>query len=138
MAGAGLGPGLRDRIAASPGARALGVVDDLPALLATARAVVVPLWAGGGTRLKVLEALAAARAVVATPLGVEGLDLAPGTHARLADRPAGLADELVRLLEEPALAASLGAAGRRRVEAWRWSRTLAELESSYREWAAAT
>ena len=50
---------LRARLAAVEGVEVLGLVADLPGALAAARAVVVPIWEGGGTRLKVLEALAA-------------------------------------------------------------------------------
>ena len=85
-------PGARLQVA-GPGSEriegGLGVVDDLPALLATARAVVVPIWEGGGTRLKVLEALAAGRAVVSTPLGAEGIGFEHGRHGVLAASAGG-------------------------------------------------
>ena len=69
IAGGGMDDALRARLAAVEGVEVLGLVADLPGALAAARAVVVPIWEGGGTRLKVLEALAAGRAVVATSWG---------------------------------------------------------------------
>jgi len=92
-----------------------GRVPDVATHLAAARAVVVPLRAGGGTRIKVLEALAHGRPVVATTLGAEGLDLTGGTHLLLADTAPGLASQLESLLTDPDLAARLAAAGRTRV-----------------------
>jgi polysaccharide biosynthesis protein PslH len=77
VAGGGLEPALRVRLEATPGVNALGLVEDLPGVLAGVRAVVVPIWEGGGTRLKVLEALAAARPVVSTPLGASGWRTSP-------------------------------------------------------------
>lgn len=92
-----------------------GRVPDVATHLAAARAVVVPLRAGGGTRIKVLEALAHGRPVVATTLGAEGLDLTGGTHLLLADTAPALASQLASLLTDADLAARLAAAGRARV-----------------------
>ena len=61
VAGAGIDAPLRARLSAIAGVEVLGLVPDLPATLATAGAVVIPIWEGGGTRLKALESLAAAR-----------------------------------------------------------------------------
>ncbi len=92
-----------------------GQVPDVATHLAAARAVVVPLRAGGGTRIKILEALAHGRPVVATTLGAEGLDLTGGTHLLLADTAEGLASQLASLLADAGLAVRLAAAGRARV-----------------------
>ena len=78
---------LRDRLSAHEGVDVLGLVADLPATLAAARVVVVPIWEGGGTRLKVLEALAAGRAVVSTALGASGIGFQDGRHGLLAETP---------------------------------------------------
>ena len=86
---------LRARLAAVEGVEVLGLVADLPGALAAARAVVVPIWEGGGTRLKVLEALAAGRAVVATSLGASGVGFRDGRHGLLGEHPAELAAALV-------------------------------------------
>jgi glycosyltransferase involved in cell wall biosynthesis len=81
-----------------------------------ARAVIVPLRIGTGTRLKALEAMAAARAVIGTTIGLDGLGIEPGTHALVADDAPGLAAALIEVLLRDDLARSLGAAGRSHVE----------------------
>jgi glycosyltransferase involved in cell wall biosynthesis len=91
--------------------------------------VVVPLRIGSGTRLKVLEALAMAKPVVSTSVGCEGLDLSHGEHLLIADDPATFAASVLRLLEDPAEAASLGRRGRALVESrYGWEQSVAELE----------
>jgi glycosyltransferase involved in cell wall biosynthesis len=98
--------------------------------------VLVPLWHGGGTRLKVLEALASARPVVGTPLGVEQIGVVDGRHAVIADTPAGLADEVVKLMADPERSTALSREGRRLAETFRWDRALAAAEELYRGWTA--
>ena len=88
VAGPGLGAALRREIAAAQRAQALGVVDDLAAELAESRAVVLPVWHGGGTRLKALEAMAAARPVAGTALSGRG-DRLPRRRPRAARRAPG-------------------------------------------------
>ena len=84
------------------GVDVLGLVADLPAVLAAARAVVVPIWEGGGTRLKVLEALAAGRAVVSTPLGaVRRSASSTGATACWPRRPRRSATALAAVLGRP-------------------------------------
>lgn len=83
---------------------------------------VVPLRAGGGTRLKILEAAASGVPVVSTPIGAEGLDFEPGGEIELAEKPEEFADRVVRLLGDPDSRRRLAAAARRKVEArydWR-------------------
>lgn len=84
--------------------------------LAAARVVVVPLLAGSGTRVKILEAWAAGRAVVSTTLGAEGLPVHNGEHLLLADTPKAFAAAVSRLLESPEQRLRLGRAGRRLYE----------------------
>ena len=111
MVGAGLAPAAADELRALPGVRVAGEVEDLRAEIAAARLTVVPIWQGGGTRLKVLESLAAARPVLGTELGVGGVGFRDGVHGRLAEDPAGLADAAIAMLAEPEATARLGAAG---------------------------
>ena len=73
----------------------------------------MPLLTGGGTRLKVLEALAVGTPVVSTRKGVEGIDITDGVHALVVDTPEAFAAAVLRVLDEPALAARLSDAGRR-------------------------
>jgi glycosyltransferase involved in cell wall biosynthesis len=112
----------------------LGFVADLPDLVRRSRIVVVPLWHGGGTRLKVLEALASARPVVGTPLGVEQIGVVDGRHAVIAQTPAALADEVVTLMADPERSMALSRQGRELAETFRWERALAAAEELYRGW----
>lgn len=93
-----------------------GFVPDVAPYLASCRAVVVPLRAGGGTRIKVLEALAHGRPVVSTTLGAEGLALRDGEHLLVGDTADDLAHALAGLLADADLAARLAASGRARVQ----------------------
>ncbi len=131
VAGPGQDRALEHRLSAIAGVELLGLVEDVSAALAQARVVLVPLWEGGGTRLKVLEAMAAAVPVAATPLGAARLGVEDGREALLAGEPAGLAAALVRLLAEPELAARLAHAGRALAAPFVWRRALAEAEEFY-------
>lgn len=78
--------------------------------------MVAPLRIGGGTRLKILEAMALGTPVISTSKGAEGLNTRPGEDILLADDPQQLADAVCRLLADPALRAKLAAGGRTLVE----------------------
>lgn len=95
-----------------PGVEVGGFVEDLRPSLAAATAVVVPLRLGGGTRLKILEAMAMAKPIVSTPLGAEGLDVGHGRDLLLAEGAEAFAAAVRRLLDDPALGARLGRAAR--------------------------
>ena len=75
-----------------------GAVPSVVGHLAEAAVVIVPLRIGGGTRLKIFEAMAAGRAVVSTRIGAEGLDVSDGRDIVLADSPAAFAEATVRVL----------------------------------------
>jgi glycosyltransferase involved in cell wall biosynthesis len=94
-----------------------GRLPDVKDAVAGAAVAVVPLLTGGGTRLKVLEALALGTPVVSTSKGVEGIDLTAGVHALVADTPEAFAAAVLRVLAEPPLAARLSDAGRALVAA---------------------
>jgi glycosyltransferase involved in cell wall biosynthesis len=86
-----------------------------------ARVVVVPLHIGTGTRLKVLEAMAAGRPIVGTSVGLEGLGIVDRAQARVADDPSAIADAIAELLTCDAEADMLAVSGRRHVENhFRW------------------
>lgn len=93
----------------------LGFVPDLDALYARSRVVCCPIRNGGGTRIKLIEAAAHGKAVVATPVGAEGLAFVDGRDLLLRTDDAGLADACIRLLHDDALCARLGAAANQRV-----------------------
>jgi glycosyltransferase involved in cell wall biosynthesis len=136
VAGGGMNSALRARLSAYDGVDVLGLVADLPATLAAARAVVVPIWEGGGTRLKVLEALAAGRAVVSTALGASGIGFQDGRHGLLAETPQTLAVGLVTVLADPERASTLGRDGRKLVERFRWEEALSGVSAFYAETVA--
>ena len=79
--------------------------------------MVVPVLAGSGTRVKILEAWAAGRAVVSTRLGAEGLPVRDGEHLVLAAADRSFADAVLRLLDAPEQRSRIGAAGRALYEA---------------------
>jgi glycosyltransferase involved in cell wall biosynthesis len=93
-----------------------GYVDDVRPYVREASIYVVPLRVGGGTRLKIYEAMAMGCPVISTAIGVEGLPLVPGEHYLLADSAAELADAMNRLLGDTDLRLNLSAAARRFVE----------------------
>jgi glycosyltransferase involved in cell wall biosynthesis len=111
----------------------MGFVPDLRPHLAAAAAVVVPLRLGGGTRLKIVEAMAMGKAIVSTTLGAEGIEAVPGRDLLVEDHPAGFADAVNRLLAEPGLAARIGQSARQlAVEQYSWSGAARALEGFYR------
>jgi glycosyltransferase involved in cell wall biosynthesis len=103
----------------------------------TAAVYVVPLRIGGGTRLKIFEAMSMGKAVVSTTVGAEGLPVTDGTDAVLADDPQSFADAVVRLLrDEPARRALETAARELVVQHYDWSAVAGELEEALRFTAA--
>jgi glycosyltransferase involved in cell wall biosynthesis len=119
-------------LARRPGVVVTGEVPEIAPHLADCLALVVPLRAGGGTRLKILEALALGRPVVATPLGAEGLGLADGETVLLAETAAQFADRLAALAGSPALRERLARQGRALVEArYDWRHCLSGLDRLY-------
>lgn len=106
-----------------------GHVPDVVPLIAGSWACVVPLRAGGGTRLKILQAMALGTPVVSTSKGAEGIAVTPGHDILIADSPSELARAVVRLLNDSDLRARLAAAGRQLVAArYTWDRVAADLE----------
>lgn len=119
---------------AEAGVRLTGTVDDVRPYVAEAAVCVVPLRVGGGTRLKIFEALAMGKAVVSTAVGAEGLPLVPGQHYLRADEPDDFARAVVSLLRDPARRQALGAAGHRLVkERYSWTQVAKEFEARCKE-----
>jgi glycosyltransferase involved in cell wall biosynthesis len=113
---------------AGPDITVTGTVPDVRPYLAQARVAVAPLLSGGGTRLKVLEALDAGRPVVATPIGAEGLDDLVGRGVVVTDTPEAMADAVLDLLADDSRVTELGEAGRRGVaDRYDWEVTLKPL-----------
>src|SRR5579871_369956 len=118
---------------AGPRVELTGFVPDPRPHLAAAAAVVVPVRLGGGTRLKIVEAMAMSKAIVSTTLGAEGIEAVPGRDILIEDEAAAFADAVNRLLAEPGLAAHIGRSARRlAVERYAWSGAARALEGFYR------
>jgi len=115
-----------DRIS---GVTVTGTVDDVRPYIRRAAVYIVPLRIGGGSRLKILEALAMRKAVVSTAIGAEGLKVADGSNILLADDPDRFAEKIGLLLEDAELRARLGATGRDTVEKmYSWESLAAKLD----------
>jgi sugar transferase (PEP-CTERM/EpsH1 system associated) len=113
------------RLAELPGIEVVGQVPDVRPYLARAAVVVAPLQIARGVQNKVLEALAMAKATVASPLALEGLTAEAGVHLLQASSGPGWVEAILRLLADPSLRQQLGTAGRRFVEAHHhWDRCL--------------
>lgn len=114
--------GFLDRLQGVPGLLAEGEVEDLLPAYRAATALAAPLPYGGGSRIKILEAWAFGRPVIATREAVAGLDVRAGCHYLQAASPREMVAAAERLRDEPALAAGLVRAGRTAVEtAHDWS-----------------
>lgn len=131
---AGPGPlgAIRDAASSTRQVTILGFVPDLIPELASARLVVAPIWSGGGTRIKVLEAMAAARPVVGTTLAVERIGFEHDRHGLVADDPESMAAATLRVLRDQAAAQRYAANGRALAEKYRWRTVTAPLEELYR------
>ena len=124
----GRDPAPEVRALAAPDIDVTGTVPDIAPFLARAQVAVAPLRAGGGSRLKVLEALDAGRPVVATTVGAEGLEDLVGEGVELADDPATFAGVVLDLLASPERAQEMGRRGAAAVRARHdWDATLARL-----------
>lgn len=106
---------IRD-LAAQPGVTFCGYLPSVADAVRKSWALVVALQKGGGTRLKILEAMALGTPVISTRKGIEGLAVVPDEHVLVADTPEEFADATCRLLQDEALRARLSAAGRALVE----------------------
>jgi len=114
-------PRLRRRLALRPEVVVTGRVDDIRPHLQSAAVYVIPLRIGGGTRIKAYEAMAMAKPIVSTPIGVEGLPVRNGEHLVLAEHPDDFSAAVAGLLQEPDRRLRLGQVARRFVEeSCRW------------------
>jgi polysaccharide biosynthesis protein PslH len=124
---------LRALAESDPLIRLTGTVPDVRPHMADAAAMVLPLRVGGGTRIKVYEAMAMGAPVISTTIGAEGLDYTHGRNILIADTAEAFAEETIRLLQSPALAAGIAAEARTHVaEKYSWG-SVAEIFSRYCE-----
>jgi len=115
-----------------PNVSVTGYVDDVRPFIARSAVYVVPLKVGGGTRLKVLQAMAMGKGIVSTSLGCEGIEVESGHHLLIADDPASFADAVVTLLNDPERRRELGVAARAlAVSAHDWRQIVPLLERVY-------
>jgi sugar transferase (PEP-CTERM/EpsH1 system associated) len=115
-----------------PGVTVVGAVPDMRPHFADAAVCVVPLRLGAGTRLKILESMAAGVPVVSTSLGCEGLDIQPDKDLTIANTVPGFAGQVCRLIESPRMRAEFAYHARARVEQeYDWRRIAAAQERAY-------
>jgi glycosyltransferase involved in cell wall biosynthesis len=118
-------------MADEPGIEVTGRVDDVRPHVAAADVYVVPLRIGGGTRLKIFEAMSMGKAVVSTTIGAEGLPVTNGRDIAIADTPEDFAKAVVALIRGDAERQRLEAAARRLVvERYDWSAVAHDFESA--------
>jgi len=116
------------------GVRVVGEVDDVVPFYATHRLLAVPMRAGSGTRLKILEAFASGLPVVSTALGAEGIEQRAGEHLLLAEQAPEFALAMLALLDDEALATELAGNARQLVEVtYDWRQISARQQGAYAE-----
>ena len=121
-----------------PGVELIGPVEDLRPHLATASVVAVPLRIGGGTRLKIVEAMAMGKAIVSTTIGAEGIDAVSGRDILIADDAAAFAGAVIAALNDVGLGERLGRAARELAAArYSWASAAERLEQFFRDVLAA-
>jgi len=119
-------------LAEDPAVTITGYVDEVQPYIAEAAVYAVPLRIGGGTRLKIMEAMALGKAIVSTSLGCEGYPVTSGRELVMADTPQDFARCVVELLGDTRRRAELGLTGRRFVEErYDWRAIVPRLERVY-------
>jgi len=132
VVGRGAPPDLVRQVLGRSGVTMVGDVEDVRPEFARASVVAIPLRIGGGSRIKILEAMAMGRAVVTTPVGTEGLSVTNGVHLALAKSPAAFVKSTVELLNSPEERQRLGQNGRSLVEdRYTWDRSALALERAW-------
>jgi glycosyltransferase involved in cell wall biosynthesis len=124
---------LKERAANTPGVRVFADVPDVRPFLATCGMLVVPLRIGGGSRLKILEALAMETPVVSTRVGAEGLTLAAGRELIVTETPAEMTERILEGIRQPDELRETAERGRRRVlSRYSWNPLADKLEAVWR------
>jgi sugar transferase (PEP-CTERM/EpsH1 system associated) len=119
------------RLANEAGIEVTGRVDDVRPHVAAGSVYVVPLRIGGGTRLKIFEAMAMGKAVVSTTVGAEGLPVTSGQNVVIADEPAHFARAVINLIRDADARARIETAARRLViERYDWSAVAQDFEEA--------
>ena len=119
------------KLAEIPGVEVTGRVDDVRPHIARGAVYVVPLRIGGGTRLKIFEAMSMAKAVVSTTIGAEGLPVTSGRDIEVADEPSRFAHAVVHLIRDTEARRAIETAARRLVvERYDWSAVANDFEDA--------
>ena len=135
----GMNPHARlDVLRGQPNIEITGAVDDTRPYIQNAAVYLIPMRVGGGTRFKALEAMACAKAIVSTPLGVEGIPVHHEQEMLLAETPAAFAAAVLRVLADARtggeLARRLGTAARRFVEErYGWETIIPQFDELYQK-----
>ncbi len=103
IVGKAAGQQLQAAVAAHPGIRLRGFVDDLQVVYRESRVSVAPLLFGSGMKVKVLDSMARGMPTVTTPVGAEGIDVENGRHLMIAKDAAAMANNILALVDDPAL-----------------------------------
>lgn len=123
--------------ARDPRVRVTGFVDDVRPYMERGQVYLCPMRDGGGTRVKVLDALAMGIPIVSTTMGLEGIPVEPERDVLVADTPADFTRQVVRLTQDEALCARLSASGRTFVERhFSWTAVGRQLQSAFAEIAS--
>jgi glycosyltransferase involved in cell wall biosynthesis len=109
-----------------------GAVPHIQPYLAAAGVYIMPLRMGSGTRLKLIEAMAAEKAVVSTKIGAEGFPVQDKVNILIADSAKEIAEAVLRLLDNPRARSQLGTAARLFAERYDWSQIVPLLEDFYK------
>jgi polysaccharide biosynthesis protein PslH len=122
------------RLAGDPnsGVTVTGFVEELDPYFAKSTLMVIPVRAGGGMRVRILEAFARAMPVVTTTVGLEGIHARPGIDVLVADTPADFANSVIDLLQDKVFQDKLASRGRQLVEdKYDWQVVLSDLDKTY-------
>lgn len=125
---------VKELAAKDPRVIVTGRVDDVRSYVERAKVFIVPLRIGGGTRLKILEAMAMNKATVSTTIGAEGIDYTDDLNISIADAPAHFARSVVSLIGNAERSRAMGEAGRRLVcEKYDWNVVGKKIKSLYQK-----
>lgn len=115
-----------------PGVKVLGFVDSMPRALASAQVCVAPMQSGSGMQFKILEAMACARPVVTTTLGLGSIKAQPGRDLLVADSPEEFSEQVITLLKDSEQSARIGNQARQFVEEHHsWVHSAEQIEELY-------
>jgi glycosyltransferase involved in cell wall biosynthesis len=132
VAGRNPDPSIRNAAGGDPSVEITGTVDDIRPYIGGADIVVVPLRIGGGSRLKILEAMSMEMPVVSTTVGAEGLEVTDQVDISIADSPRQMADSILRLFRDPEEGYNLGRNGRTLVvKKYSWPTLSRKLEMAW-------